>query len=40
MDTALPVCTRYAGREYAPLAVYHGFVADASVFFLVTLFAG
>lgn len=40
MDTALPVCVRYAGRECAPLAVYHGFVTDASVFFLVTLFAG
>lgn len=40
MDTALPVCVRYAGRDYASLAIYHGFVTDASVFFLVTLFVG
>ena len=38
MDTTLPVSVRYAGNEYAPLAVYHGFVTDSSVFFLVTLF--
>ncbi len=40
MDTALPVCVRYAGKEYASLSLYHGFVADTSVFFLITLFVG
>lgn len=38
MDTTLPVSVRYAGLEYVPLSVYHGFVMDTSVFFLVSFF--
>lgn len=38
MDTTLPVISRYAGRQYVPLSVYHGFVTDFSVPFLVSFF--
>lgn len=38
MDTTLPIITAVSGREYAVLSVYHGFVVDFSVPFLVTLF--
>lgn len=38
MDTTLPVITRSAGPEYVVLSVFHGFVTDFSVPFLVTFF--
>ena len=38
MDTTLPVITRYSGEKYAILSIFHGFVVDFSVPFLVTLF--
>lgn len=38
MDTTLPVITAAAGPEYGVVAVYHGFIVDFSVPFLVTLF--
>lgn len=38
MDTTLPIITRSSGKEYAVLSVYHGFLLDFSVPFLVTLF--
>lgn len=38
MDTTLPVSVQHVGAECAPLAIYHGFITDSSVFFLVTLF--
>jgi uncharacterized membrane protein YbjE (DUF340 family) len=38
MDTTLPVITRYSGEEYLIVSLYHGFVMDFSVPFLVTLF--
>lgn len=38
MDTTLPVITRYSGQEYVVVSIYHGFVMDFSVPFLVTLF--
>ena len=37
-DTTLPIITRYSGQKYAMLSIYHGFVVDFSVPFLVTLF--
>lgn len=38
MDTTLPVITRYAGKEFAIVSVFHGFIVDFSVPFLVTFF--
>lgn len=38
MDTTLPVIIRYSGREYAVLSIFHGFIVDFSVPFLVTFF--
>lgn len=38
MDTTLPVITRYAGKEFVVVSVFHGFVVDFSVPFLVTFF--
>ncbi len=40
MDTTLPVITRFSGKEFVVVAVFHGFVVDFSVPFLVTFFAG
>ena len=37
-DTTLPIITRVSGDEFAIVSVYHGFVVDFSVPFLVTLF--
>lgn len=37
MDTTLPSITRSIGQRYAPLCIYHGFVTDFTVPFLVTL---
>lgn len=36
MDTTLPVITRYCGQHLAVVSIYHGFVTDFSVPFLVT----
>lgn len=38
MDTTLPIITRYAGKEYVVVSVFHGFIVDFSVPFLVTFF--
>ena len=38
MDTTLPVITSVSGKEFAILSIYHGFVVDFSVPFLVTFF--
>lgn len=38
MDTTLPVITRYSGKEFAVVSIFHGFAVDFSVPFLVTLF--
>lgn len=37
MDTTLPIITRFAGKEYAMLAVFNGMVLTILVPFLVTL---
>lgn len=38
MDTTLPVIAVVSGKDFAMLSVYHGFIVDFSVPFLVTLF--
>ena len=38
MDTTLPIITRVSGNSYVVLSVFHGFVVDFSVPFLVTFF--
>ncbi|MEG1585716.1 MAG: lysine exporter LysO family protein [Bacteroidales bacterium] len=38
MDTTLPIITRYAGKQFVVLSIFHGVVVDFSVPFLVTLF--
>ena len=38
MDTTLPIITRYSGQQYVILSIYHGFIVDFSVPFLVTFF--
>lgn len=38
MDTTLPIITKYSGKEYIIVAIFHGFIVDLSVPFLVTLF--
>ena len=38
MDTTLPVITRVSGNAYVVVSVFHGFVVDFSVPFLVTFF--
>ena len=37
MDTTLPVIIRYSGKNLVVLSIYHGFICDFSVPFLVTL---
>lgn len=39
MDTTLGVITKYSGKEFIPIAIFHGIVLDFSVPFLVTFFA-
>ncbi|MFI3315202.1 MAG: lysine exporter LysO family protein [Rikenellaceae bacterium] len=39
MDTTLPIITRFSGNEYVVIAIFHGFIVDFTVPFLVTLFA-
>lgn len=38
MDTTLPIITRYSGKEFAVVSIFHGFIVDFSVPFLVTFF--
>jgi uncharacterized membrane protein YbjE (DUF340 family) len=38
MDTTLPIITRCCGRDWVPVSLYHGFVMDFSVPFLVSFF--
>lgn len=38
MDTTLPVITRAAGQQFVAVSIFHGFVVDFSVPFLVTFF--
>ncbi|MFV0546310.1 MAG: lysine exporter LysO family protein [Bacteroides sp.] len=38
MDTTLPIITQYSGQNYVVVSIFHGFVVDFSVPFLVTLF--
>jgi uncharacterized membrane protein YbjE (DUF340 family) len=38
MDTTFPIITRYSGKEFAIVSIYHGFVVDFTVPFLVTFF--
>ena len=38
MDTTLPIITRTAGQHVVVVSIFHGFVVDFSVPFLVTLF--
>lgn len=38
MDTTLPVITAVSGKGFVVLSIFHGFVTDFSVPFLVTLF--
>lgn len=38
MDTTLPIISRYSGKDLVTLSVFHGFVMDFSVPFLVTFF--
>lgn len=38
MDTTLPIITRTAGQQFVVISIFHGFVVDFSVPFLVTLF--
>lgn len=38
MDTTLPIITSVSGKEFVLLSIYHGFVVDFSVPFLVTFF--
>lgn len=39
MDTTLGVITKYSGKEFVPIAIFHGIVLDFTVPFLVTFFA-
>ena len=38
MDTTLPIIVRTSGQEFAIVSIFHGFIVDFSVPFLVTLF--
>ena len=38
MDTTFPIIVRTSGKEFSIVSIYHGFVMDVSVPFLVTLF--
>lgn len=38
MDTTFPVILKNSGKEYSIIAIYHGFITDFSVPFLVTFF--
>ncbi len=38
MDTTLPVILKFSGKEFIVISVFHGFMLDLSVPFLVTFF--
>ena len=38
MDTTLPIITKYSGQSFVIIAIFHGFVVDLSVPFLVVIF--
>ena len=38
MDTTLPIITRTAGQQFVVVSIFHGFIVDFSVPWLVTLF--
>jgi uncharacterized membrane protein YbjE (DUF340 family) len=38
MDTTLPIITRYSGKEFVVIAIFHGVLVDFTVPFLVTFF--
>lgn len=38
MDTTLPVIARFSGKEFVVISIFHGFVIDFSVPFLVRFF--
>lgn len=38
MDTTLPIITRSAGQQFVIVSIFHGFITDFSVPFLVTFF--
>lgn len=38
MDTTLPIITRFSGKEFVVVSIFHGFIVDFSVPFLVTFF--
>lgn len=38
MDTTLPIITRYSGKEFVTVSIFHGFCMDFSVPFLITFF--
>lgn len=38
MDTTLPIITRTSGNDFVILSIFHGFIVDFSVPFLVTFF--
>lgn len=38
MDTTLPIITRTSGQQFVVVSIFHGFIVDFSVPFLVTLF--
>ena len=40
MDTTLPVITQASGQQFVIVSIYHGFLVDFSVPFLVTLCCG
>lgn len=39
MDTTLPIITKFSGKDFVIVSIYHGFVVDLSVPFLVMLFS-
>src|SRR5690554_142992 len=38
MDTTLPIIARFSGQSFVIVAIFHGFIVDLSVPFLVVLF--
>lgn len=38
MDTTLPIITKFSGKAFVIVSIYHGFIVDLSVPFLVVLF--
>ena len=38
MDTTLPILTKACGKDFVIVSIFHGFIVDFSVPFLVTFF--